>query len=388
MRTSDVRTQSATPERAAKVAGLIYVSDNVPGISRQRAGKSFAYRTAKGSKLSDPKQMARIRQLAIPPAWQEVWICPQKDGHLQATGRDEKGRKQYRYHPSWNEVRNEAKYERVIAFGTALPKIRRRVTRDLKRPGMVREKVMATLVRLLESTLIRVGNDEYADQNGSYGLTTLHNRHATVRGREITFQFKGKSGKHHEITVQDPRLAKLVRKCQELPGQDLFGYIDDQGVVRDVTSDDVNAYLRDVAGGDFSAKDFRTWAGTILAAVALREFESFNSEREAKRNVVTAIESVAKMLGNTPTVCRRCYVHPAILDGYLSGQTIATLKQAADEKILGSLARLKPEEAAVMMLLRERLSQTRSTGKRQRASTLTRGSNAVLKVSRSRKVSK
>ncbi len=363
---------NAPAPAVAKAAGLRYVSDERPGIARRIKGKSFTYSSPDGATVREAETLRRIRSLVIPPAWKEVWICPVDNGHIQAVGRDARGRKQYRYHARWREVRDEAKYERVLAFGEILPRIRRRVSADLRRRGMSREKVLATVVRLLETTLIRVGNDEYAQQNGSYGLTTLHNRHVKVRGSEITFEFKGKSGKRHRIDVRDARLAKLVRRCQELPGQDLFGYVDDAGEVRDVTSEDVNAYLREIAGEEFSAKDFRTWSGTVLAAIALREFEKFNSEKQAKRNVVQAIEAVAKMLGNTPTVCRRCYIHPAILDGYIAGQTIATLQQSAEQSLRGSLAKLRPAEAAVMMLLRERLAGAKRAGGSQRASSLTR----------------
>ncbi len=361
----------AANSAAAKAAGLRYVSDDRPGISRRAAGKGFTFLDASGKKVRDPETLRRIRSLVIPPAWTDVWICPADNGHIQATGRDARRRKQYRYHPEWHAVRDEAKYSRVLDFGERLPRIRRRVAADLRRRGMSREKVLATVVRLLETTLIRVGNDEYAQQNGSFGLTTLHNRHAKVRGGQITFEFKGKSGKRHRIDVRDPHVAKLVSRCQDLPGQDLFGYVADDGTVRDVTSDDVNGYLREIAGEDFSAKDFRTWAGTVLAAIALREFAEFSSQRQARRNVVQAVEAVAKMLGNTPAICRRCYVHPAILDGYLSGQTISTLQQNADQRLRGALAKLKPEEAAVMMLLRERLADAGRAGGAQRASTLT-----------------
>jgi DNA topoisomerase-1 len=360
----------------AKSAGLRYVSDVRPGITRRRVGKAFTFLDADGNKVRDLETLRRIKSLAIPPAWTDVWICPRDDGHIQAAGRDARGRKQYRYHPRWREIRDESKYHRVLAFGEALPRLRRRVAADLRRRGMSRGKVLATVVRLLETTLIRVGNDEYAKHNGSYGLTTLRNRHAKVRGGRITFEFKGKSGKPHRIDVHDARLAKLVRRCQELPGQELFGYVDADGAVRDVTSEDVNAYLREIAGEDFSAKDFRTWAGTVLAAIALREFEEFSSQRQAKRNVVQAIEAVAKMLGNTPAICRRCYVHPAIMDSYLAGQTIATLQQSAEQRLRGSLAKLQPEEAAVMMLLRERLAQADHAGGNQRASSLTRKRHA------------
>ena len=265
-RTDLKATIAALAPEVAKIAGLRYVAADRPGITRQSRGKGFGYRASDGSVVRDPETLRRIRSLAIPPAWTEVWICPNENGHIQAVGRDARGRKQYRYHPRWRAVRDESKYERVLAFGEALPRIRRRVNADLRRRGMSRAKVLATVVRLLETTLIRVGNDEYAQQNGSYGLTTLHNGHAKVRGGQITFEFKGKSGKRHRIDVRDPQIAKLVRGCQDLPGQDLFGYVDDEGTVRDVTSDDVNGYLRDIAGEEFSAKDFRTWAGTVLAA--------------------------------------------------------------------------------------------------------------------------
>ena len=371
-----MKSLSLPAPAAAKEAGLRYVSDDLPGLTREPRGKGFAYRAPDRTTVRDPETLRRIRSLAIPPAWTKVWICPSENGHIQAVGRDARGRKQYRYHPRWREVRDESKYGRVLAFGETLPRIRRRVAADLRRRGMSREKVLATVVKLLETTLIRVGNDEYAQQNGSYGLTTLHNRHAKVRGSQITFEFKGKSGKRHRIDVRDPRLAKLVRRCQELPGQDLFGYVADDGTVRDVTSEDVNAYLREIAGEEFSAKDFRTWAGTVLAAIALREFEEFGSQKEAKRNVVQAVEAVAKMLGNTAAVCRRCYIHPAILDGYLTGQTIATLQQSAEQRLRGSLAKLKPEEAAVMMLLHERLASAERNGGSQRASSLTRKRHA------------
>lgn len=341
------------PSVTARKAGLRYVSDETPGIQRKRQGENFTYLQPQSNRaVRDKDTLQRIRSLAIPPAWTEVWICPVENGHIQATGRDARGRKQYRYHPRWREVRDGSKYDRVLAFAEALPKIRHRVAQDLKRHGMSREKVMATVVRLLETTLIRVGNDEYVQQNGSYGLTTMHNKHATVKGEQITFEFKGKSGKRHRIDVRDARLARLVKRCQELPGQDLFGYVDDNGQVRDVTSDDVNTYLREVAGSEFSAKDFRTWAGTVLAAVALREFQAFTSMVEARRNTLRAVESVAQLLGNTPAVCRKCYVHPAIFDTYLTGHTIEALRRTRPRQ---SPTRLRPEEKAVLQLIRSKL---------------------------------
>ena len=357
---------------AAISAGLRYVSDARPGITRRNAGKSFRYLLPDGKPVRDVESLRRIRSLAIPPAWRDVWICPVESGHIQATGRDVRGRKQYRYHPRWREVRDESKYSRMLAFGKKMPAIRRRVARDLRRRGMPREKVLAAVVRLLETTLIRVGNDEYAQHNKSYGLTTLRNRHAKVRGGRVTFEFVGKSAKSHSIDLLDAQVARLVRHCQDLPGQELFGYIDETGAVCDVTSEDVNAYLREIAGVEFTAKDFRTWAGTVLAAIALRDFEDFTSSREAKRNISKAIEAVAKMLGNTPAICRSCYIHPAVLESYLEGQTIATLMQSADRQLASSLKKLRPEEAAVMMLLRERLAAASRAGGRRTAGSLTR----------------
>lgn len=354
VKASQAQAKTAPPPAAARRAGLTYVSDEKPGILRKRRGASFAYQLPSGASVRDKQILQRIRSLVIPPAWTEVWICPDEDGHLQATGRDARGRKQYRYHPRWRAVRDESKYDRVLAFAQALPKIRQRVAADLRRHGLSREKVMATIVRLLETTLIRVGNDEYVRQNGSHGLTTLHNHHAKVRGEQITFEFKGKSGKRHRIDLRDARLARMVRRCQELPGQDLFGYVDAEGKVHDVTSGEVNDYLREIAGSDFSAKDFRTWAGTVLAAVALRQFEAFKTQVEAKRNTLRAVESVAQLLGNTPAVCRKCYVHPVILDGYLTGHTIANLRRSRPGQ---SPTRLRPEETAVLKLIRKGLAR-------------------------------
>lgn len=366
---------SGTPEiTAAKDAGLRYVADDRAGITRHARGNGFVYRLPAGGTARVPELLRRIRSLAIPPAWKDVWICPVENGHIQATGRDARGRKQYRYHPRWREVRDGAKYERMLAFGEALPRIRRKVSAALRQRGLSRDKVLATVVRLLETTLIRVGNDEYASNNGSYGLTTLRNRHAKVRGDQIVFEFKGKSGIRHRIDVCDGKIARLVRRCQDLPGQELFGYEDSDGSVRDVSSEDVNGYLHEIGSDDFSAKDFRTWAGTVLAAVALREFEKFTSAREAKRNVTRAIEAVAKMLGNTPTICRLCYVHPQILESYLAGQTISTLQQATNDRLRRSLPKLKPEEAAVMMLLRERLAEAKRKGGNPQVASLTRKS--------------
>jgi DNA topoisomerase I len=343
--------------RAAHAAGLVYVCDDRPGIRRLRRGRGFRYLGPEGQPIRDADDLARIRKLAIPPAWRDVWICPDPRGHMQATARDARGRKQYRYHPRWREVRDEAKYGRMVEFGRILPKIRRRTERDLARPGLPREKVLAAVVRLLEATLIRVGNEEYARQNRSFGLTTLRDRHASVEGYKIRFRFRGKSGKEHEVGVQDRRLSNLVKRCQELPGQDLFQYVDDSGRVRNVGSSDVNDYLREIGGEDFTAKDFRTWAGTVLAAWALQEFQAVDSHHRAKKNVVRAIEQVAERLGNTPSVCRQCYVHPTIIDAYLEGSLVQQLKARVQDELLEGAAELRPEEAAVLGLLLKRLSR-------------------------------
>ena len=345
----------ADPEESAREAGLRYVHDDRPGITRKGAGRGFSYRGPDGERITEKKTLARIKALAIPPAWTDVWISPSPNGHIQATGRDAKGRKQYRYHPKWREVRDENKYEHVLAFGRALPRIRDRVEADLRKPGLPKEKVLATIVRLLETTLIRVGNDEYARQNKSYGLTTMRDRHVEINGSSVTFSYNGKSGIEHEVDLHDRRLAKIVKQCQDIPGQELFQYIDENGDRQDVASDDVNAYLKAITGEDYTAKDFRTWAGTKLAAEALTEFEEFDSDAAAKRNVVAAIERVASRLGNTTAVCRKCYVHPAIIDAYMDGDTVASIKERAGKELAQHLHDLDPEEAAVLALLHERL---------------------------------
>ncbi len=346
----------AITKQEAEAAGLRYVSDTKPGITRERKGKDFVYLDAHGKQVADEGTLARIRSIVVPPAWEQVWICPLANGHIQATGRDVRGRKQYRYHTRWREQRDDTKFHHMLAFARALPKIRRRVAKDMANDQNPRLKVLATVVRLLEATLIRVGNDEYARQNKSYGLTTMRKRHVKVNGSSISFSFKGKSGKEHQISFADKRVARVVRHCQDLPGQELFGYRDANGVSHDIGSQDVNSYLREITEGDFTAKDFRTWAGTVLAATALKEFEMVTSSAEAKRNIVTAIEAVSKMLGNTPTVCRKCYVHPGILNSYLEGSTIATITQRISPK-LPHLKQLKAEEAAVFVLLQRRLKE-------------------------------
>jgi DNA topoisomerase-1 len=307
-------------DRELDAAGLTYVSDLDPGIRRRKAGHGFNYQDAEGHPVHDEATLDRIRKLAIPPAWTDVWISPSARGHIQATGRDVKGRKQYRYHDGWRRVRDGGKYDRLIAFGRALPKLRARVEHDLARRGLPREKVLAAVIRLMEITLIRVGNEEYAKTNKSFGLTTLRDRHATIGATGAVFEFRGKSGKTHKTGFRDRRLARIVKACQDLPGQRLFQYVDDQGHRHAVESADVNAYLREAVGEDFSAKDFRTWAGTVAAARALVTLpECAASEAAAKHNVNTCVKAVAGLLGNTPAVCRAAYIHPAVFEAYLAG---------------------------------------------------------------------
>ena len=343
------------PRDAAETAGLIYVTDEDPGISRHRAGTGFTYRTPSGTRIADPRVLKRIRSLAVPPAWTHVWICPRADGHIQATGRDARGRKQYRYHPDFREIREGTKFEHVAAFAAALPRIRAAVARHMALRGLPREKVLATIVHLLETTLIRVGNSDYAKQNNSYGLTTLRDPHVKVNGSELRFQFKGKGGKLWRLQLRDRRVARIIRTCQELPGQQLFQYLDGSGERQGVTSSDVNAYLREITGRDITAKDFRTWAGTVLAALALHEFGAIDSQAGAKRNIRAAIEKVAARLGNTPTICRKCYVHPEVLNSYMSGELLLEIKGQVEAELREDLAELKPEEAAVLTLLEHRL---------------------------------
>jgi DNA topoisomerase-1 len=347
----------ADPPAAAKAAGLRYVTDSKPGIRREKDGEGFRYLDAKGEPVEDEATLKRIKALAIPPAWQEVWICAQANGHLQATGRDAKGRKQYRYHAKWRNVRDEVKYERMINFGKALPQIRAEVDRALKLPGLPREKVLATIVYLLEATMMRVGNEEYARTNKSFGITTLRNRHVKVDGSDVEFRFRGKSGVYHKIHVHDRRLARIIRSSRDLPGQELFQYVDEDGETHSIDSSDVNDYLRTITGEDYTAKDFRTWSGTVLAAMALQEFEKFDSETQAKKNIVRAIESVAEKLGNTPSVCRKCYVHPAVLDAYLEGSVLEALRERTEQQLTEDLHTLQPEEAAVLAMLQQRLAR-------------------------------
>jgi DNA topoisomerase I len=347
------------PLEVAEEAGLRYVSDDQPGYTRKRKGDDFEYFDTDGKRIRDETRLLRLRRLAIPPAYTDVWICPRANGHIQATGRDARGRKQYRYHERWREARDENKYERMVVFGKALPKIRRRVNKDLAQRGLPRSKVLATVVQLLERTFIRVGNDEYAKQNRSFGLTTMRNQHVDVKGETLKFRFKGKSGVSHEVDVSDRRLAKIIRQLQDLPGQEVFQYVNGDGKVRDITSQDVNDYLREITGEEFTAKDFRTWAGTVLAAMALNAQEKFENKTQAKKNVKDAISAVSKILGNTPTVCRKCYVHPDVLETYLDGDMIEGLQQKTEETLTKKLRNMRAEEAAVMSFLQARLKKKR-----------------------------
>jgi len=342
---------------AAEEAGLRYVSDDRPGYMRKAKGEDFAWLDTDGKLIRDEQRLLRIKRLAIPPAWTDVWICPAPNGHIQATGRDARHRKQYLYHERWREVRDENKYDRIISFGKALAKIRRRIARDLKLPGLPRNKVLATVVQLLERTFIRIGNEEYARDNKSFGLTTMKDRHVEVKGAKLRFRFRGKSGREHEVDVTDKHIARIISNLQDLPGQDLFQYLDDDGEIRDISSQDVNEYLREITGEDFSAKDFRTWAGTVLTAIALNAQEKFEPKNQAKENIKTAISAVAKILGNTPAICRKCYVHPAVLDTYLEQKTIDGLKRTTEEALEKEDVDLRSSEAAVLKFLESRLTK-------------------------------
>jgi len=345
------------PAEAAEEAGLRYVSDRQPGYTRQSRGDDFEYLDVEGKPIRDEQRLLRIKGLAVPPAWKDVWICPSPNGHIQATGRDARGRKQYRYHDRWREVRDENKYDRIISFGKALPRTRRRIARDLKPPGLPRNKVLATVVQLLERTFIRIGNEEYARENKSFGLTTMKDRHVEVKGAKLRFRFRGKSGREHEVDVTDRHIAKIISKLQDLPGQDLFQYVDDDGKVGDISSQDVNEYLREITGEDFSAKDFRTWAGTVLTAIALNAQEKFENQKQGEANIKTAISAVAKILGNTPAICRKCYVHPAVLENYLDQKSIDGLKRTTEEALEKEDVDLRSSEAAVLKFLESRLTK-------------------------------
>ncbi len=343
-------------------AGLRYLADDAPGIRRMVAGRGFAYRDPAGRTVRDADERRRIRSLAIPPAWTDVWISPDPEGHVQATGRDARGRKQYRYHPEFLRVRDETKYHHILEFARILPRIRRAVDADMGRRGLPFEKVVATVVHLLDSTLIRVGNADYARQNRSFGLTTLRDRHVAIDGGTLRFAFRGKSGKDWKIKLNDRRVARIVKACQDIPGQHLFQYMDGDGTRRSIGSGDVNAWLRDVSGEEITAKDFRTWAGTVLAAMALHEFAEFDREITAKANIREAIERVARRLGNTPTICRKCYVHPEILTSYLDGALALDVASRADTELKAD-QHLTAEEVAVLALLRRRLGRQKARRK-------------------------
>ena len=340
---------------AARSAGLRYVSDTQPGISRKRSGKSFSYRRPDGRLVRDRETLAWIRSIAIPPAWVDVWISPVRNGHVLATGRDARGRKQHRYHPRRHEVRDDSKYSRTIALADALPKIRARTKEDLRKHGLPRQKVIAAVIQLLEKTTIRVGNEEYAQTNRSYGLTTMRDKHVVVEGSSLRFEFRGKSGKYYSVSLRDRRLARIVRECQKLPGGRLFQYVDDEGVRRSIDSDDVNDYLREASGRDFTAKDFRTWAGTVLAYEALGAVEAVDSEAAAKRQVVEAVEAVATRLGNTPAVSRKSYIHPGVIESHLDGTLLETLRDRTETELEEEGGGLDPRERGVMVLLQDRL---------------------------------
>ena len=344
------------PEAAARAAKLHYVTDRRPGITRTRDGDAWAYHDPSGAPVTDGPTLDRIRKLAIPPAYTGVWICKDPRGHLQAVGRDARGRKQYRYHPRWRVVRDEAKYGKMLTFGRVLPAIRAAVAHDLSLPGLPKRKVLAAIVALLERTMMRVGNEEYARTNKSFGLTTLRDQHVDVHGRHLTFDFRGKHGVQHHIDLDDRRLAKVVARCRDLPGQDLFQFLDGDGQPHHVVSDDVNAYLHEVSGEEITAKDFRTWAATNLAALALRDREAFDTPAGAKKHLVEVVEHVAKNLGNTPAICRKCYIHPAVFEGYLDGSLVECLKARADE-VLEHPAGLTPDEVAVTAFLSQRLGE-------------------------------
>jgi DNA topoisomerase-1 len=353
------------PEDAAHAAELRYVSSDEPGIARKRRGKGFVYRQPGGALVTNPSELARIRALAIPPAWTDVWICRTKDGHVQATGRDARGRKQYRYHARFRKLRDEAKYDDLLEFAEALPKLRARLSRDLAEAKLTKAKVVATVLRLMERTRVRIGNDYYATTNRSYGLTTLRDEHAQISGESVEFRFRGKGGKPYRATLHDRRLAAIVKRCRDIPGQRLFQYVDDKGHFHPVTSSDVNEYLRRAMGGPFTAKSFRTWAGTVGATLLLHSLTPSRPHKRYKRRFRAAIERVAEHLGNTPAVCKNCYVHPAVLEAYESGRLHAAFGECLRASEKRPRAGLRPDEAAVLMLL-VRLARARGGERRRR----------------------
>ena len=355
----DAPAKTTDPVDSAKAAGLRYITDAAPGFKRRKSGRTFVYTGIGGRLVRDLEVIRRIKSLAIPPAWRKVWICPNPNGHLQATGRDARGRKQYRYHPRWREIRDQTKYDKMLEFAKQLPAIRRRVEKDLALPGLPRRKVLATVVRLLETGMMRVGNEEYARQNNSFGLATLRARHVDVSGPKIRFEFRGKSGVKHSFDLNDRRLAKIIRRCQELPGHELFQYIDDEGERCTIDSADVNDYLRSIAGDDFSSKDFRTWAGTVMAALALTEFCG-EKIKATRKKVAQAIATVARQLGNTTAVCRKCYVHPAVVESYLNGSLTELFRRRGTNSNGSRSGGLKPEELSLVALLERTLTSGES----------------------------
>lgn len=348
---------TADPVESAEALGLEYVTDEGAGIRREKQGDNFCYKDPAGQLIQDPAEIKRIEALGIPPAWEHVWICPNPYGHLQATGRDAKGRKQYRYHTQWRSFRDQTKFTRMIAFSEAIPQIRQQLAHDLALPGLPRQKVLATVVQLMELTRIRVGNEEYAKTNKSFGLTTMRDRHVEVSGSTIHFKFRGKSGVEHDIELHDRRLAKIVKRCQDIPGQELFQYIDEAGQRQAINSSDVNAYLREITGQDFTAKDFRTWAGTVLAARELHAIGACESATAVKRAIVQAIKTVAQHLGNRPATCRKYYVHPAILEAFELGSLFEVMATQLQQELEEPTSALRCEEQAVVLLLKHQLIQ-------------------------------
>ena len=346
------------------------MTDGVPGIRRRRAGTGWAFYTPAGERIVSKAERRRIRALAIPPAWTEVWICPDPAGHIQATARDARGRKQYRYHPAYRAARDQSKFRRVLEFSEVLPEIREQIERDLRAPDLTRRQILATVVRLLDKTLIRVGNDEYARENRSYGLTTLRGRHVEIRGTKLRFSFRGKSGINHTVAISDRRLARIVQRCQDLPGQELFKYLDAEDRRQTISSDDVNAYLREITGRDITAKDFRTWAGTMLAARELRTIGPAPSQRQAKLNILRAVDTVAERLGNTRAVCRKYYIHPALQEAYLEGLTARLSDGARRVRRRSASPALRRDEVAVLQLLEKQ--ERKAQGRRREGGELLR----------------
>lgn len=359
----EVLDRSAEVASAIAEEGLRYVSDSTSGYRRKRSGTSFSYYDKEGKRITDAAVIRRIKSIGIPPAYESVWICPSPNGHIQATGLDARGRKQYRYHPKWRELRDQNKYEHIMQFAAALPSLRAQVASDMKREGLPREKVLATIVSLLEKTLIRVGNAEYAKTNKSYGLTTMKRKHVAIGRGVLRFEFTGKSGKQWKLQVEDKRIAAIVKRCAEIPGHELFKYIDEGEASRTVDSGDVNEYIKEITQQDFSAKDFRTWTGTVLAALALAEFKKYDSQAEAKRNVVAAIEKVAKQLGNTPAICRKSYVHPEILSSYMSGDLVEMIDAKIALKFKRQYAKLTSDEIMVLAFLHKRIGALKASSK-------------------------